>query len=583
MWAPTPDSSTRCTASTWRIRRRWHRPGRSSSPTTCPRAAPPRAPATGRSRSDRPRRPRRRPPPPPPPPPAPPPTPPPAGNGTAPLVLDGETTKPIRGAAARIVENMEASLGVPTATSVRNVPAKLLEVNRQILNNHLSRTGRGKVSFTHLIAFAAVRAVAKVPAMGSGFGVEDGTPVVVRHEHVNLGLAVDVAKSDGSRTLLVPNIKGADAMDFAGFFATYEDLIRKVRVGGITPDDFAGTTGTITNPGMIGTVHSVPRLMPGQGFILGVGSIGYPAEYEGADTHTIARLGISKIITLTSTYDHRVIQGAESGEFLRAIHDLLLGAHDFYDDIFGSFGVPYEPARWTTDISPLDDETTHNEKVVHVHQLINMYRVRGHLIANLDPLGRREPETHPELDINHHGLSIWDLDREFPVGSLGAGTLGRKVLPLREILGVVRDAYARTIGVEFMHIQDPEQKEWIQRRVEAPSAGATPEVQGRIIERLNAAEAFEAFLGKKYLGQKRFSLEGAESLIPMLDALLSAAADGRMREGRLGTAARGRLNVLVNTVGKSYNQIFREFEGALDPSSVQGSGDVKYHVGASGT
>jgi 2-oxoglutarate dehydrogenase E1 component len=324
--------------------------------------------------------------------------------------------------------------------------------------------------------------------------------VVVRHEHMNLGLAVDVAKSDGSRTLLVPNIKGADALDFAGFFANYEEMIRKVRVGGITPDDFAGTTGTITNPGTIGTVHSVPRLMPGQGFILGVGAIGYPAEYEGADPHTVARLGISKVITLTSTYDHRVIQGAESGEFLRAIHDLLLGAHDFYDDIFGSFGVPYEPARWTTDTSSLDDETAHNEKVVHVHQLINMYRVRGHLIANLDPLGRREPDTHPELDINHHGLSIWDLDREFPVGSLGAGHLGRKMMPLRDILGVVRDAYARTVGVEFMHIQDPEQKEWIQTRVEAPAVGVGPEVQRRILDRLNAAEAFEAFLGKKYLG-----------------------------------------------------------------------------------
>ncbi len=211
--------------------------------------------------------------------------------------------------------------------------------------------------------------------------------MIVRHDHVNLGLAVDVAKSDGSRTLLVPNVKQADDLDFAGFFAAYEEMIRKVRTGKITPDDFAGTTATITNPGMIGTVHSVPRLMPGQGFILGVGAIGYPAQYEGADPHTIARLGVSKVITLTSTYDHRVIQGAESGEFLRAVHDLLLGEHDFYDAIFQSFAVPYEPARWSTDISPLDDEAALNEKVVHVHQLINMYRVRGHLLANLDPLG----------------------------------------------------------------------------------------------------------------------------------------------------------------------------------------------------
>jgi 2-oxoglutarate dehydrogenase, E1 component len=500
-----------------------------------------------------------------------------------PLLLDGEQSKPIRGAAARIVENMEASLGVPTATSVRNVPAKLLEVNRQILNNHLSRIARGKVSFTHLIAYAAVQAVGQVPAMSSGYGVHDGAPVVVRHDHINLGLAVDVAKSDGSRTLLVPNLKGVDGLDFAGFFAAYEEMIRRVRGGKITPDDFAGTTGTITNPGTIGTVHSVPRLMPGQGFILGVGAIGYPAEYEGADPHTIARLGISKVITLTSTYDHRVIQGAESGEFLRAIHDLLLGAHSFYDEIFRSFSVPYEPARWSTDISSLDDEAAHNEKVVHVHQLINMYRVRGHLIANLDPLGRSVPDTHAELDINEHGLSIWDLDRDFPVGSLGAGALGRRTMPLREILGMVRDAYARTVGVEYMHIQDPEQKAWIQTRVEVPPPAPDPAVQRRILDRLNAAEAFEGFLHKKYLGQKRFSLEGAESLIPMLDALLTAAADDGMTEAVLGTSHRGRLNMLVNTVGKSYGQIFREFEGALDPASVQGSGDVKYHVGATGT
>ena len=334
---------------------------------------------------------------------------------------------------------------------------------------------------------------------------------------------------------------------------------------------------------MIGTVHSVPRLMPGQGFIIGVGTIAYPAEYEGADPQTIARLAVSKVFTLTSTYDHRIIGGAESGEFLRWMHQLLLGDDDFYDEIFQSFGVPYEPARWSTDVSPLDDETTAFEKVVHVHQLVNMYRVRGHLIANLDPLGRREPRTHPELDVNHYGLTIWDLDREFPVGGLGSGSLERKTLPLRDILGMLRDAYARTIGVEYMHIQEPEQKEWIQARVETPHTPLKSEQQRRILDRLNAAEAFEGFLHTKYLGQKRFSLEGAESLIPMLDALLSAAADAGMAEAVLGTAHRGRLNVLVNTIGKSYGQIFREFEGALDPASVQGSGDVKYHVGAAGT
>ena len=241
----------------------------------------------------------------------------------------------------------------------------------------------------------------------------------------------------------------------------------------------------------------------------------------------MARLAVSKTFTLTSTYDHRIIGGAESGEFLRWMHQLLLGADGFYDEIFQSFGVPYEPARWSTDVSPLDDPNTAFEKVVSVHQLVNMYRVRGHLIANLDPLGRRPPHTHPELDVQHYGLTIWDLDREFPAGGLGSGALGRKTMPLRDILGILRDAYSRTIGVEYMHIQEPEQKDWIQARVETPPTPLDGDQQRRILERLNAAEAYEGFIHTKYLGQKRFSLEGAESLIPMLDALLSDAAERR--------------------------------------------------------
>jgi len=321
--------------------------------------------------------------------------------------------------------------------------------------------------------------------------------------------------------------------------------------------------------------------MPGQGFILGVGAIGYPTEYEGADPQTVARLGISTITTLTNTYDHRIIGGAESGEFLRRIHDLLLGADEFYDGVFRSLAVPYEPARWIRDHAALDPEATH-DKVVHVHQLVNMYRVRGHLIANLDPLGRRDPSTHPELDITHYSLSIWDLDREFPIGSLGAGRLGGGRMTLREILGRLRDAYARTVGVEYMHIQEHDQKEWIQERVEVPSPEPAPDEKRRILDRLNAAEAFERFVHTKYLGQKRFSLEGAETLIPMLDALASAAAEAGLAEIVMGMAHRGRLNVLANVVGKSYAQIFREFEGELDPTSTQGSGDVKYHLGAKG-
>ena len=399
---------------------------------------------------------------------------------------------------------------------------------------------------------------------------------------MNLGLAVDVQRRDGTHSLLVPNVKDADTLDFAEFWRAYEEVIVKVRSGKISPDDFVGTTCTITNPGMIGTVHSVPRLMPGQGFIIGVGSIGYPAEFEGADPAALAQMAVSKVTTLTNTYDHRIITGAESGEFLRRIHELLLGQDDFYDDLFGSLAVPYEPARWNEDRSGFADPNTQYEKVVQVHALVNMYRVRGHLIANLDPLGRREPNTHPELDIAHHDLSIWDLDRDFPIGNLGVGRLPRKVMPLRDILGVLRDAYARTVGVEYMHIQEPDQKEWIQQRVEGPHPPVASEEKHRILERLNAAEAFERFLHTKYLGQKRFSLEGAETLVPMLDALCTSAGDAGMSNVVFGMAHRGRLNVLASVIGKSYSQIFREFEGELDPASTQGSGDVKYHLGAVG-
>ncbi|HEY5011447.1 MAG TPA: multifunctional oxoglutarate decarboxylase/oxoglutarate dehydrogenase thiamine pyrophosphate-binding subunit/dihydrolipoyllysine-residue succinyltransferase subunit, partial [Acidimicrobiia bacterium] len=501
-----------------------------------------------------------------------------ASTGSTAIVLDGETPAVLRGASARIVENMEASLAVPTATSVRTVPAKLLEINRQILNNHLARTRGGKVSFTHIIGFAVLRALREVPAMNSGYGVTDGHPSVVRHQHVNLGLAIDLTKTDGSRTLLVPNVKAADTLDFAQFHGAYEDLLRRVRDGKITADDFAATTVSITNPGVIGTEHSVPRLMPGQGVIVGVGSIDYPPEYEGADLQTIARIGVSKVVTLTSTYDHRVIQGAESGEFLAALHRFLLGADGFYDSLFQSFAVPYEPARWSRDRSPVDEPNGWAEKALQVQQLINIYRVRGHLIANLDPLGRKEPKTHAELDPMHWGLTIWDLDREFPTGGLA----GRNTMPLRDILGVLRDAYARTVGVEYMHIQEVDQKTWIQEQVEGTRHEVTTDERAAILAALNAAEAFERFLHTKYLGQKRFSLEGSETLIPMLDFLLDAAVDEGMQEAVIGMAHRGRLNVLTNVVGKSYAQVFREFEGELDPNVPGGSGDVKYHLGASG-
>jgi 2-oxoglutarate dehydrogenase E1 component len=499
-----------------------------------------------------------------------------AADGTA--EVPGE---PLRGAAARIVTNMEASLAVPTATSFREVPAKLLEVNRRIINGYLGRTRGGKVSFTHLIGYAIVRAVADtVPVMNNTY-VEgpDGKPRVVRNDHVGLGLAVDMEKKDGSRTLLVPVIRDADALDFRGFWGAYEDVIRKVRSNKLSPDDFAGATVTLTNPGTIGTVQSVPRLMPGQGVIVGVGRLDYPAAFAGADPEMLAEMGLSKVMTVTSTYDHRIIQGAESGLFLKRIQELLTGGDHFYDDVFRSLGVPYEAVQWRTDDNPVDREASRLEKQMHVQTLVNMYRVRGHLIADLDPLAWKEPHMHSELDPATYGLTIWDLDREF----LTNGVAGTTRMKLGDVLHVLRDAYCRTIGIEYMHISDPEQKRWIQDHVEGVNDRIDAEEQRHILGRLNAAEAFEKFLATKYVGQKRFGIEGAESAIPILDAVLDAAAQDGLDSAVLGMAHRGRLNVLTNIVGKDFDQLFREFEGYVDPESTQGSGDVKYHLGQDGT
>ncbi|HEX5188077.1 MAG TPA: multifunctional oxoglutarate decarboxylase/oxoglutarate dehydrogenase thiamine pyrophosphate-binding subunit/dihydrolipoyllysine-residue succinyltransferase subunit [Streptosporangiaceae bacterium] len=493
-------------------------------------------------------------------------------NGAAP---DGTTEIRLRGAASRTVANMEASLNVPTATSVRAVPAKLLVDNRIVINNHLARGRGGKVSFTHLIGYAVVKALAAAPELNDSYADVDGKPVLVRPEHVNLGLAIDVQKEDGTRQLLVPNIKAAEQMDFRQFWLAYEDAVRKTRTGKLTVADFAGTTISLTNPGTIGTVQSVPRLMPGQGCIVGVGAMEYPAAYQGASRETLARLAISQTVTLTSTYDHRIIQGAQSGEFLRIISGMLLGEHGFYDEVFTALRIPYEPVRWVHDI-PAGHENDIS-KAARVHELIHAYRVRGHLLADTDPLQYTQ-RKHPDLDIIQHGLTLWDLEREFATGGFG----GKPRMLLREILGVLRDAYCRTIGLEYMHIQNPAERAWLQDRVERPHRNPDHDEQMRVLSRLNVAEAFEMFLQTKYVGQRRFSLEGAESLIPLLDAVLTEAARGGLHEAVIGMAHRGRLNVLANIIGKSYGQIFNEFEGYVDPGSTHGSGDVKYHLGADG-
>ncbi|GAA1351539.1 multifunctional oxoglutarate decarboxylase/oxoglutarate dehydrogenase thiamine pyrophosphate-binding subunit/dihydrolipoyllysine-residue succinyltransferase subunit [Streptomyces beijiangensis] len=482
----------------------------------------------------------------------------------------------LRGPSAAVAKNMNASLDVPTATSVRALPVKLLFDNRIVINNHLKRARGGKISFTHLIGFAMVQAIKAMPSMNYSFTEKDGKPTLVKPAHINFGLAIDLVKPNGDRQLVVAGIKKAETLNFFEFWQAYEDIVRRARDNKLTMDDFTGVTVSLTNPGGLGTVHSVPRLMPGQSVIMGVGSMDYPAEFQGTSQDTLNKLGISKVMTLTSTYDHRVVQGAASGEFLRIVANLLLGEKGFYDDIFEALRIPYEPVRWLKDIDVSHDADV--TKAARVFELIHSYRVRGHVMADTDPLEYKQ-RKHPDLDIIEHGLTLWDLEREFAVG----GFAGKSMMKLRDILGVLRDSYCRTTGVEFMHIQDPKQRKWIQDRIERPHSKPEREEQLRILRRLNAAEAFETFLQTKYVGQKRFSLEGGESVIPLLDAVIDSAAESRLDEVVIGMAHRGRLNVLANIVGKSYAQIFREFEGNLDPKSMHGSGDVKYHLGAEGT
>lgn len=494
---------------------------------------------------------------------------------SAPAAASEDESQVLRGAAAAVVKNMSASLDVPTATSVRAIPAKAMIDNRIVINNHLKRTRGGKISFTHLLGYAIVQAVKKFPNMNRHFAEIDGKPNAVTPAHTNLGLAIDLPGKDGKRTLVVAAIKNCETMHFGQFIAAYEDIVRRARDGKLTGEDFAGVTISLTNPGTIGTVHSVPRLMQGQGAIVGAGAMEYPAEFQGASEERIAELGVGKLMTLTSTYDHRIIQGAESGDFLRTIHNLLLD-DEFYDEIFRALGIPYEPVRWR-----IDNPDSIEDKNARVIELIAAYRNRGHLMADIDPLrlDKTRFRSHPDLDVNTHGLTLWDLDREFKVNGF-AGQTNKK---LRDILGLLRDAYCRHIGVEYTHILEPEQQQWLQDRIEIKHAKPTVAEQKYILSKLNAAEAFETFLQTKYVGQKRFSLEGAETVIPMMDAAIDQCAEHGLNEVVIGMPHRGRLNVLANIVGKPYSQIFTEFEGNLNPSQAHGSGDVKYHLGANGT
>ncbi|HVB01690.1 MAG TPA: 2-oxo acid dehydrogenase subunit E2, partial [Acidimicrobiales bacterium] len=501
---------------------------------------------------------------------------------TAPVTSDEEVT-PLRGAAARIVENMVASLSVPTATSVHPTPAKVLEVNRIIINDYLSKTKGKKISFTHLIAYALVKAVELVPSMNATF-VEDydgkGTPGVIRHEHVGLGIAIDIERANG-RLLLVPAIKLADTFDFAGFVNAYEELVAKARNNKLAVEDFSGVTMTITNPGTLGTTQSVPRLMRGQGAIIGVGALDFPVEYRATDPEILASLGVGKVVTLTSTYDHRIIQGAESGLFLKYVDEFLVGSRGFYENVFSSLGVPGTPVHLTRDsgeVGAKDTGVVSNKKQLAVASLIEAYRVHGHRIATINPIAATEAEVPEELDLATYGLSAWDLDRVFLCPDLG----DKSSATLREILGILRSAYCTTITVEYRHIQRGDEVRWISHQAETRSAPLSPEEQRYILERLNEAETFETFLHSRYVGQKRFGLEGGTSAIPFIDTVLLASAQGGVGEAVLGMSHRGRLNVLANVIGKPASEIFADFEQNLDPLSTDGSGDMKYHKGGTG-
>jgi len=500
-----------------------------------------------------------------------------------PSIVPEETVTPLRGAAARIVENMVASLSVPTATSVHPTPAKAIEVNRTIINDFLAKTNGKKISFTHLIAYALVKAVQLVPSMNATF-VEDcdgkGTPGVIRHEHVGLGIAIDIERASG-RSLLVPAIRVADDFDFAGFVNAYEDLVAKARSNKLTVEDFSGVTMTLTNPGTLGTTQSVPRLMRGQGAIIGVGALDFPVEYRATDPEILASMGVGKIVTLTSTYDHRIIQGAESGLFLKYVDEFLVGLRGFYEEVFSSLGVPFSPVHLTHDrgdVGSKDVGEVSSKKQLAVAALIEAYRMYGHRIAAINPIAFAESDVPVELDLATYGLSAWDLDRVFLSSDLGENATAT----LREIIGMLRSAYCGTLAIEYRHIQRADESRWLSRQMETPPAPLSELQQQYILDRLNEAEVFESFLHSRYVGQKRFGLEGAISAVPFIDSVLFSSIQSGAIEAVIGMSHRGRLNVLANIIGKPAHEIFSDFEQNLDPLSTDGSGDMKYHKGGSG-
>jgi 2-oxoglutarate decarboxylase len=496
----------------------------------------------------------------------------------------------LRGGDAILVRYMTQSLQIPTATSIRTISVATLDARRRQLNSALKQAGRDmKVSFTHLIGYAIIEAAKKHPTMGNSFQEIDGKPHRVVPEHVNLGLAVDVQRDDGSRTLIVPVIKGGEELDFAGYREVYEDLIAKTRSGSLSPDELQGATITLTNPGGLGTVASIPRLMPGQGCIVATGAIASPVGVPTGE----------KVMTMTSTYDHRVIQGAESGAFLGRIEELLQGGDGFYASVFSSLGLelPEPPAVAEAAPAPAPAAAPaaappavapEEEMLFHVQaatSLVKAHRMHGHLAARLDPLGSR-PIGDPALEPETLGLTP-EIMARIPARVLRIQVPGAT---LAEALPHLRETYCGTIAYEIEHIADHRQRVWLRQRIESGKyrRSLLPEDRKRILNRLTEVEALETYLHKAFLGQKSFSIEGLDILIPMLDETFDAAVQAGAREALIGMAHRGRLNVQAHAVGRPYREILAEFEGekSIDIKTARpsgGTGDVKYHQGLQGT
>ncbi len=500
----------------------------------------------------------------------------------APITNPGDQLVPLRGPALRIAENMTASLAVPVATSQRVMPVKVIDENRRTINQHRSMNGESKLSYTHLIAWAIVKALKDVPALNQAYTESGDESYRITRDHVNLGVAVDVAGKDGARALKVPALKNAQSMNFAEFIAAYDDLVKRTRENKLAVSDFEGATISLTNPGTVGTMGSNPRLMQGQGAIIATGAIDYPPEYRGVPEDVRASMGLSKVMTVTCTYDHRVIQGAESGAFLGRLQSLLEGEDGFYQQIFRDLRIPLQPVRWEADQASAPLINADPVKQAAVARFMQAWRERGHLLADLDPLGtprasRIQTSIHPRK-ASPFGISI--------AASTADRSESRRYGPLLDRL---RATYAGKLGVQYMHIETPEERSWLEQRLEsldnsaANQWGISPATRKRILKDLVDAEGFELFLDNRFKGHKRFSLEGGESMLAMINELLERASAANVQECVIGMSHRGRLNVLANIVGKSLLQLFSEFDGGIiDPESIEGQGDVKYHLGATG-